>query len=400
MKLEALASPLRDEAMTNAPAIDLDACANTMPTSAVIDAVAAAMSSRHGNPSSGHARGDESRVTVESARDALAGLVTGAFEDGVIFTSGCTEANNLVLSSFAGEGAWIVTSAVEHPSVLATAMAIADAGGAVFVLPVDRHGRIDPGELERSIPASGDPGLVSIQIANSETGVIQDVEAIAKIVRGLPDVYFHADAAQAIGKIDVMLGQGIGPDVVTMSGHKIHAPMGVGAVIVADGSDIPLRPLQFGGEQEQGLRAGTQPLPAIAGLGAACREWAFDRTGRRSHLAALQRRFERGLGEIGDIVINGWGAPRLPNVSSVTFRGCDGMALVANLDARGIRASQGSACSSRRPEPSSVLRAMGLGEADAFSTVRFSFSILNTIGQIDSAVATIAESVAQLRGWS
>ncbi|WP_296614623.1 cysteine desulfurase family protein [Sphingomonas sp.] len=398
MNFEAVASSLREGAMIDAAAVDLDASANTAPTPAVIAAVVAAMSHRHGNPSSGHGRGNASRDVLTAARDSLSALVNGAFDDGVVFTSGCTEANNLVLSSFAGGRARIVTSAVEHPSVLTTAKALAQVGSDVTILPVDRGGRIDLESLNVAVRSANGPCLVSLQLANSETGVLQDAAAIAAIVGECQHCYFHADAAQAMGKIEINLGRGVGPDVVTMSGHKIHGPMGIGAIIVADDSAIPLRALLKGGEQERGIRAGTEAVPAIAGLSAAVDEWALHRIDRRRHLEALHRHIEQGLCRIEGAIINGSASSRLPNVTNVTFANCDAMALVANLDAQGIRVSQGSACSTGRPEPSHVLVAMGLSEADAFSTIRISLSVNNQLSEINHAIAVISGTVDRMRG--
>lgn len=398
MNFEAVASSLREDARASVAEIDLDASASTAPTRGVISAVVAAMSDGYGNPSSGNGRGDAARRILADARDALTDLIDGASEDGVTFTSGCTEANNLVLRSFLGPSTHIITTAVEHPSVLATVGAIRASGGHVTILGVDAHGRIDLAELRAAVKAAKGPCLVSIQLANSETGVLQDAGAIAAIVANSTDCFFHADAAQAVGKIDFTLGRGVGPDVVTLSGHKLHAPMGVGAVAVAADSDVPLHSLLSGGGQEHGLRAGTEAVPAIAGLGAACREWSEERIERRQALVDMRQQLEARLTAIHGVTINGAASPRLPNVTSVRFDGINAMALVANLDASGIYVSQGSACSSRRPEPSPVLMAMGLSETEAFSAIRVSLSAHNRMGDVDFAARIIVDLVAQMRG--
>lgn len=379
--------------------IDLDASANTVSTPAVVAAVTAALSADHGNPSSGHGRGERSREVLARARDAVASLVEGAYEDGVVLTSGCTEANNLVLASFARSGHRIITSAVEHPSVLRVVEALAADGGVeVAIIPVAADGTLDLGSLRATLEADARPALVSIQAANSETGVLQDLNFIARLVRGHEGSSFHADAAQAIGRVDLTLGGGDGPDLITMSGHKLHGPMGVGAVVMADDADTTLLPSLHGGDQEGGARAGTEAVPLIAGLAAACREWRVDGAARRLRLSALRALLEGGLARIEGATINGLAAARAPHVSSVTFRGMDAMSLVATLDARGVAVSQGSACSSRRPEPSRVLRAMGLSEADAFATVRFSLSALNDNEDVAQAVRIVAEVVQAARG--
>lgn len=380
--------------------IDLDASATTTPTAAVIAAVTAAMSTGYGNPSSGHHRGARSRQILTMARESIAKLSAGAFDDGVHFTSGCTEANNLVLSSFAKRGVPIITSAVEHPSVLAAALRIRADGGNVTILDVDDNGQIDLDRLRHLLGSEKQPGLVSVQIANSETGIVQDIVGIAKIVALHPGTVFHADAAQALGKLDLALGPERGPDILTMSGHKINAPMGIGALVVADASDVELLPLLLGGGQENGLRAGTQAVPAIAGLGAAADEWLAFGLERRTLLAAMRDKFEQRIAELPGVKLNGQSMPRVPHISNITFQSIDAMALLAHLDARGIAVSQGSACSNGRPEASPVLRAMGLSEADAFSTLRFSFSIQNDMAQVERAAPIVADTVAGMRAHS
>lgn len=396
MSLYAVASSLRDEASNGLRMIDFDASANTRPTPAVVAAVTEALSEQYGNPSSAHRRGEAARGLLTKARDALASLVEGAFGEGVTFTSGCTEANNLVLFGFARAGVRIVSSTVEHPSVLACLDRIAADGGDVEIVPVDAGGRLDMSSLQSATARRG-PVLVSIQAANSETGVLQDMRAIASLVAKSDRAIFHSDAAQAFGKLDLEMVRGIGPDIVTMSGHKLHAPMGIGAMIVADDMTDELLPLIMGGEQEGGLRAGTQAVPAIAGLAAACAEWLDGVADRLDRLAAMRDLLEQRLSSIEGVTVNGSRSPRLLNVSSVTFRGCDAMALVANLDERGVMVSQGSACSSRRPQPSHVLLAMGRTEDEAFSTIRFSLSVLNAFEDVEEAADVVSEVVHMLR---
>lgn len=397
MSLCAVAPIAKCDAEHDFRTIDLDASANTAPTATVIEAVVDAMSARCGNPSSPHARGDRSREILRSARDAVAGLVNGAFGEDVVLTSGCTEANNLVLHSFARRRARIVTSAVEHPSILAAAARIASDGGDVIVLPVARDGTLDLAALQKALRCGTGSMLVSIQAGNSETGVVQDLARIAEMVGDRKETTFHSDAAQAIGRMTISMGHGVGPDLVTMSGHKLHAPMGVGALLVASDTDEHVEPALLGGEQERGLRAGTEAVPAIAGLAAAGREWLECQTEHVDRLNRLRLDLERRLCEIPDVAINGHGAARLPHVCSATFRGCDAMALVAQLDLHGVAASQGSACSSRKPTPSHVLTAMGIGEADAFSTIRLSLSIHNDESQVARAVEVIESVVRHIR---
>ncbi len=378
--------------------INLDAAANTVPTEEVIDAVVAAMRSGAANPASAHEFGDRSRAVLTRARDGVLSLMEGALDDGVTFTSGCTEANNTVFEGVSA--ATIITSNVEHPSVLRSAERAASRGTTVLFVPVDRTGLVDLERLGAIVASVQGPLLVSIQLANSETGVIQPIAAIAALLATRPQTTFHSDAAQAFGKLPIDLSPGLGPDVITISGHKLHAPMGVGAIVAAE-RGVPLSPLLVGGDQEGSLRAGTEAVPLIAGLGAACEARADTLADCVLHMSRLRNRLERGLRDVlPDVVLLEDATDRLPNISSVRFPGVDGMSLIAQLDSRGVAASQGSACSSRRPEPSHVLMAMGMTENDAFETVRFSISALNTDAEIDEATSVIADSVHHLRSVS
>lgn len=374
--------------------INLDANANAPPTDVVVRAVERAL--RNGsNPSSAHGGGSASRVEIEKARDAVADLVENALPENVIFTSGCTEANNQVIQSAHQLGATLVVSAVEHPSIVHPAEAAGLSGAQVQVIPVDAAGQVRLNLLETLLDGLPGPVLLSIQAANSETGVLQPLEAISRIARRRHDVWLHSDAAQAFGKINLTLGTD-GVDVLTVSGHKLHAPMGVGALVWAEGAEI-VRPYLFGGDQEGGLRAGTQPFPLIAGFAAACSE-------RRSSLAQdidrmeqLRDRLEQSLIDaLPGSWINGAGAPRLPNTTNIGIEGVESTALVGMLDVAGVYASQGSACHSRRPEPSPVLRAMGLSEDAAYSSIRFSVSPLNTMEEIEAAVPAIVDACQRL----
>lgn len=378
--------------------INLDAAANTVPTEEVIDAVVAAMRSGAANAASMHELGNRSRAALTRARDAVLSLVSGAQDDGVTFTSGCTEANNTV---FAGiPASTIITSTVEHPSVLRSAERAASCGTDVLFVGVDRAGLVDLKQLEAMVASAQGPLLVSIQFANSETGVIQPVAAIAAMLDTRPQTTFHSDAAQAFGKLPIDLSRGVGPDVITVSGHKLHAPMGVGAMVAAE-RGVALAPLLVGGDQEGSLRAGTEAVPLIAGFGAACEARADAMNECVIRMAQLRDRLEAGLrGALPDVVLSHERAERLPNISSVRFPGVDGMSLIAQLDSRGVAASQGSACSSRRPEPSHVLMAMGMFESDAFETVRFSISAINTEAEMDEAATIIADAVSHLRSVS
>ena len=374
--------------------INLDAAANTDPTEEVIEAIISALRSGAANPASAHELGDRARAILARARDSVLSLVTGAVEEGVTFTSGCTEANNTVFAGIAA--ATVITSTVEHPSVLRSAERAASNGATVHFVPVDRAGIVDLDQLKTLVGSAQGQLVVSIQFANSETGVIQPVAEIAAMLARRPMTTFHSDAAQAFGKLPIDMSPGVGPDVITISGHKLHAPMGVGAIVAAE-RGVSLAPLLVGGDQEGALRAGTEAVPLIAGFGAACDRRAEAISGSLKRMKGLLYRLEAGLRAAVPDALLGSAAERLPNISSVRFPGVDGMSLIAQLDSRGVAASQGSACASRRPEPSHVLMAMGLAESEAFETVRFSLSVLTTEAEIDQAVSIIADSVEHLR---
>lgn len=390
-----LAADALEQDLEPAVRIHLDANGNAPPTAGVIAAVIEAMQ-HGGNPSSAHAAGEDGRVLLTSARDAVASLLEGALPENVTFTSGCTEANNTVVAAARQAAATLIITAVEHPSVLRAAQASTRRGGVVEVVPVCGDGRVDPAMIQARLRDLRGPVWISVQAANSETGVLQPVAEIAALSIMRDDVLLHSDAAQAFGKVKLAVGGANGPDVLSLSGHKLHAPMGVGALVTREGEDR-LSPLLFGGDQEAGMRAGTQSLPLIAGFGAAChaRRVAFEaETARMRH---LRDRLEAGIRSVlPSVRVNGEGAPRLPNTSNLLFPGVEGMALVGLLDAEGVLASLGSACHSRRPEPSGVLTAMGLSEADAWSSVRFSVSPMNTEAEIDAAVSVIASACRRL----
>lgn len=375
--------------------INLDANANTAVTSCVIEAVVAALSGPT-NPSSAHVGGEVARTILAKARDAVALLASGVDENSVVFTSGCTEANNMVLNAVRSQHGTLITTAVEHPSILAPADALQVEGFPVHILPVDCNGIVDLSKVEAALDATRGPIVLSVQTANSETGVIQPIEAIAELVAHRPNVIFHTDAAQAFGKLPVGVGSA-GPHVATLSGHKLHAPMGVGALLLSR-DERRIGALLLGGEQQRGRRSGTEPLALIAGLGAACAERSQRIDEDVAAMASLRNRLESGImAAIPGTAVNGAKSPRLPNTSSIRFPGLDAMALVARLDADGVLVSQGSACSSMRPTPSHVLLAMGQTEEEAFSTVRFSTSPLNTVEEIDEAIKVVTNACLQMR---
>lgn len=371
----------------------LDNNATTRLLPEVAETVARVMRDGCGNPSSLHADGARARGRLRLAREQVASLVS-ADPAAVVFTGGATEANNLVLQSLLGgamAGDRLVTTVVEHSSVLAVAESLERLGREVVALPVDSNGLVREDEMAGAVA----PGrtLVSVQWANNETGVIQPVAKLAERARAL-GARFHTDAVQAVGKIPVDFGA-VPVDFLSLSGHKLHGPLGTGAVVARDRS--LLKPLMFGGEQEAALRPGTENVPAIVGLGVAMALRADRFEAAESATREMRDAFEAGLARRGLVrAVNGSDAPRVPNTSNVRFLDLDGEALVVQLDHMGVRCSQNSACTNQRPEPSYVLRAMGLSEPEAYASVRFAFSELNGMADVNAAVEAVAAVHAKL----
>jgi cysteine desulfurase len=374
--------------------IYLDNSATTPPKASVIAAMESAMTTFFGNPSSAHSRGDVARQVVELGRQAVARLV-GVDEETVFFTSGATEANNIAILScttVAPIRGRIVTTTVEHSSVLKTCDWLESQGIEVIRLRVDSNGVLDLRELTEALVSPAN--LLSVQWVNSETGVIQPIEEIAEIAhaRGVP---VHVDAAQAIGKLSIRAAD-LPIDYMSITAHKIHGPQGVGALYVRPGRSV--HRLLHGGPQEGGKRAGTENVPGIAGFTQAADERRESYEKVASHVRELRDSFEERLRTtLPDVRVNGAAAARVAGSTNLLFAGVDGQALVARLDREGIYCSQSSACTNHRPEPSYVLRAMGLSEAAAYSSVRFSFSELNTLQEARDAAAVVVNTVNVLR---
>jgi len=375
----------------------LDNNATTEPLTEVHSAMLEVLGPGFGNPSSDHSTGDRARNRMFHARESIARLI-GADASDIIFTSGGTEANNLVLGSALRSGptrARVVTTTVEHSSVLRMCEHLEESGVDVVYLPVNRGGLVSMRDVAAAI--TSDTALVTVQWINNETGVIQPVEQIGALCRER-SVPFHTDAAQAVGKIEMNVSE-LPIDLLTLTAHKFHGPQGTGALYAACRSW--LAPMLFGGSQERGLRPGTENVPGIVGMGRA----AEVRLGRLATtieaLRKLRDRFEqRALDLVPDVDVNGDREHRVCNTTNLLFGDVDGQALVAQLDQRGIRCSQSSACTSRRPEPSYVLRAMGLSADGAFSSVRFSVSEMNTEEELDWAVEQIADVCEHLRRFN
>ena len=346
------------------------------------------------NPSSIHAVGRAARRAVEDARETVADLY-GGDPKGLVFTSGATEADNLAIFGVAealrSKGNRIVATAVEHPAVLEACEALQKRGFEVALAPVDADGRVDARALEGLLTPR--TILVSVMTGNNEVGTLQPVDAVAEMCRARR-ILFHTDAAQAATKIPFRFAA----DLVTISGHKMHGPRGVGALYVRPGT--PLEARQVGGGQEFEFRAGTENVEAILGFAAAVRAGEADREETAARMERLRGRLEAGLRAATEFQVNGPAEARLPHILSVTFAGCDGEALVIALDAKGICVSSGSACASQSLVPSHVLRAMGRSPAETRATIRFSLGWDTTESDMDAAVAAVPPVVARLRAIS
>lgn len=361
----------------------------------VWEAMRAFLTGVFGNPSSLHSEGQEARAAVEEARAHVARLL-GATPEEIMFTSGGTEADNLaILGSVLARrrrGGEIITSQIEHPAVLGSCRFLETQGFRVTHLPVSSSGMIDPDELANAL--TDDTLLVTLMHANNEVGMLQPIRECAAIARAR-GVLVHTDAVQSAGKMPTFVDE-LGVDLLSISGHKLYGPQGIGALYVRRG--IALEPIVTGGPQEQGLRGGTEHVAAIVGLGVAARLAAADVPAEISRVAALRDRLEHGvLASIPEVLVNGATAPRLPTTTNLSFRGVDGQSLVVALDLKGVATSTGSACSSGSLEPSHVLIAMGLSAEWLQGAVRFSLGGGNTPEEVDLLVQILPPIVARLR---
>jgi cysteine desulfurase len=316
----------------------------------------------------------------------------GCHSSEIVFTSGGTEADNLAIFGMVRAGDHVITSSIEHHAVLHACKHHGENGGEVTFIPVDARGLVDPEDVKRALRPH--TKLVSIMLANNETGVLQPIVQIAKMAAEA-DVYFHTDAVQAAGKIPLDVNE-LGCDLLTVSGHKIHGPQGTGALYIRKGTQI--QPVLHGGTHERSRRAGTENVPGIVGLGKAAElALAGLQSGSDAKMAEARDRLERELLQIEATGLNGEGAPRVPNTMNVYFDGIDGEALVIALDLKGLAVSGGAACSSGAIEPSHVLSAMGLRPDRAKASIRFSFGKQNTPEEVDFALALVSGAVARLR---
>lgn len=371
-----------------------DANATTEMLPKVALAVAEAATKGPLNASSAHSQGGLARKLLSGARETISTALGYDDPDNVIFVSGGTEANNIVINGFAQLKARIISSAVEHASVTAPTLA-AESCTSISVGP-DGVVNIEALAEALSETSAKDVALVCVQAANSETGVLQPLDRVAAVCKAsTAQVYLHVDAAQAFGRVRLSTDL---VDSISFSGHKLHGPTGTGFLWMSDRLLDALPRTMLGGGQERGFRSGTQNVPGIVGLGVAIAERFQSFDGAVSKLAKLREHFEeRLLEKIPDLSVICSHSLRLPNTSNVMFRGADADTLLAQLDAEGIICSNGSACSSMKPSASPVLRALGFSEREAFQCLRFSFSVLNTIEEVDRAIPLIEEAVSRVR---
>ena len=375
--------------------IYLDNNATTPVLPEVFEAMRPYFGDQFGNASSIHHHGQQTRAAVEDARESVAALL-GCRASEIVFTSGGTEADNLAIAGMVNAGDHVVTSSIEHHAVLLACKHLEEIGVDVTILPVDGRSLVDPGDVRRALrPITK---LISVMMANNETGVLQPVEEIGRIAAEA-GVCFHTDAVQAAAKVALDVKR-IGCHALTISGHKVHAPQGVGALYVRKGTR--LQPLFYGGRHERSRRAGTENVPGIVGLGKAAQlaKGALDRADDKK-MAAMRDRLEQGiLALVEEAGVNGDGAPRIPNTTNIHFDHIDGEAMVIALDLKGVAVSTGAACSSGAIEPSHVLLAMGLRADQARASIRFSLGKQTVAEDIDIALALVPETVARLRELS
>jgi cysteine desulfurase len=373
----------------------LDNNATTPVLPAVFEAMQSYFGEHFGNASSIHHHGQETRAAVERARESVAALL-GCGPSEIVFTSGGTEGDNLAIFGVTDRGQHVISSTIEHHAVLNSCKHLEASGCEVTYVPVDSQGQADPDDVRQALRPN--TRLITIMMANNETGVLQPVEEIGKVAAEA-DIYFHTDAVQAAGKIAIDV-KSIGCDLLSISGHKMNAPQGVGALYVRKGTN--LHPMVHGGSHERSRRAGTENVPGIVALGKAA-ELAREAIARGDleAMSHLRDRLEQTiLREVKSAGVNGQGAPRVPNTSSIYFDCTEGEALVIALDLKGLAVSTGAACSSGAIEPSHVLTAMGMPPERARGSLRFSLGKQNTDEDVEFALSLIPQTVARLRELS
>ncbi|HDO19209.1 MAG TPA: cysteine desulfurase NifS [Thermoplasmatales archaeon] len=380
----------------------MDYASTTPVDERVVEAMLPYFREYFGNPSSLHSYGTKTREVIEVSRKRVADLIS-AEENEILFTSGGTEADNLAIRGIAHvnkdkkklEGPHIITSSIEHPAVLETCKDLEKEGFEVKYLDVNRYGVVDLKQLQTSI--SEGTFLISVMFANNEIGTIEPIEEIGKIARE-HNVLFHTDAVQAIGKVDIDVKK-LNIDLLSISSHKIYGPKGVGALFVREG--IKLKPILTGGGHEKGLRSGTENVPGIVGFGEACKIVKERMERDIEHMQKLRDRLIEGvLNNIEESYLNGHPEKRLVNNAHFRFTAIEGESLILSLDERGIAASTGSACSSKKLKPSHVLLAIGLSPVEAHGSLRLTLGRYNTQDDVDYVLEVLPEVVNKLREMS
>src|SRR5271154_1475510 len=378
----------------------LDFNATTPVDPAVLDAMLPYFSANFANASSIHTPGQRARNAVETAREQVAALI-GANPKEIIFTSGGTESDNHAIFGIVNPalsrnaGPHIITSAIEHEAVLNACQAAEKQGAFITYLSVAKNGRVDPAAVRAAIRP--ETALITIMHANNELGTVQPLEEIGEIAKKA-DVYFHTDAVQSVGKIPVDVNA-LAVDLLALSGHKVYAPKGIGAIYIRSGTH--LQQLLYGGHHQRGARPGTENVTGIVGLGAAAELAKKSLAEDAARISSLRDLLEKNiLNQVPDARPNAAGAPRTPNTTNIIFPGVEGEALLISLDLKGLACSTGAACSSGAVEPSHVLTAIGLTPEDARASLRFSLGRHTTPAEIDQALQVIPAAVHQLRQLS
>ena len=354
----------------------------------------------YGNPSSMHNKGVESEKYIKQAKDTLAKILK-VQEKEILFTSGGTESDNIALIGCAmanyRAGKHLITTAIEHPAILQTMQYLEEQGFEVTYLPVDEYGRVRLEDLEKAIRR--DTILVSMMFVNNEIGAVEPIEQAGALIKRInPRIIFHLDAVQGFGKYKI-LPKKMNIDLLSVSAHKIHGPKGVGFLYIND--KIKIKPIIFGGGQQKGMRSGTENVPGIAGMAKAAEIMYRNLDEDVERIDSLKNRFINGISEISDIKINGLtGTDSAPHVVSVSVRGIRAEVLLHALESKGIYVSAGSACASNKPSISATLKAIGVEKSLLDSTIRFSFSILTTIEEIDYTVNELCGMIPMLRRYT
>jgi cysteine desulfurase len=374
--------------------IYLDNNATTKPLPEVREEVYKILGDEFGNPSSAHSRGERARKHLAAAREGVAALI-GSKPSKITFTSSGTESNNMAFYSRTrdkGKKCRVITTTVEHSSIRKMCSYLCINGVEIKLVQVDPKGMIDLDGLRKMM--NGDTSLVSVQWVNNETGVVQPIVEVGEMCResGVP---FHTDAAQAVGKLEMRVEE-LPFDYLTFTGHKFHGPQGAGAIYTKD--KFLLAPMMFGGFQEEGFRPGTENLPGIVGFGKAAELRKNELLRLTAYMKDVRDRFEAMvLDFVPGTRVNGDIKNRVCNTTNIMFGGIDGRKLVRELDDAGVRCSQSSACTNFEVSPSYVLCAMGLTEEEAYSSIRFSFSVENTLDEADTAARLIRDICERMR---